>query len=132
MRPPTHSGGPTLSDPTDQTQPLPTGRSDHQKQVNPAEFGESLTLSRQRRNLSRPQEGSRTQFANTEARTNLYRHQPSALIAGKEINLEPGHSHVALNNHPACGAKAFARQLFRPHPPQLLRRLHACSIAAKT
>ena len=130
MRPPTHSGGPTLSDPTDQTQPLPTGRSDHQQQVNPAEFREGLTLSCQRRNLSRPQEGSRTQFANTEARTHLYRHQQSSLVAGKEINLEPGHSHVALNNHPACGAKTFARQLFSPHPPQLLRCLHACSIAA--
>ena len=130
MRPPSHGGCPTLSDPTDQTQPLPTGRPDHQQQVDPAEFRESLALSRQRRNFPRPEESSRTQFAKTETRTNLYRHQQSSLIAGKEINLQPGHSHVALNNYPACGAKAFARQRLRPPPPPLLRRLHACSIAA--
>jgi len=131
MRPPSHGGCPTLSDPTDQTQPFPARRPNHQQQVDPAEFGEGLALSRQCRNLSRPQEGSRTLLTNTEARTHLYRHQQSALIAGKEINLQPGHSHIALNNHPACGTKAFARQLFRPSPPPLLRRLHACSIAAK-
>ena len=130
MRPPSHGGCPTLSDPSDQTQPLPTGRPDHQQQVDPAEFREGLALSRQRRNLSRPQEDSRTLLADTEARTHLYRHQQSALITGKEINLQPGHSHVALNNDPACGAKAFARQLLRSPPPPLLRRLHACSIAA--
>ena len=131
MRPPSHGGCPTLSDPTDQTQPLPAGRPDHQQQVNPAEFRESLALSRERRNFPRAEEGSRTLLADTETRTHLYRHQQSALIADKEINLEPGHSHVALNNHPACGTKAFARQLLRPPPSPLLRRLHACSIAAK-
>ncbi len=132
MRPPSHGGCPTLSDPTDQTQPLPAGRPDHQQQVDPAEFREGLALSRPRRNLSRPQQGSWSVLADTEARAHLYRHQQSALIAGKEINLQPGHSHVALNNHPACGAKAFARQLLRPPPSPLLRRLHACSITAKT
>jgi hypothetical protein len=130
MRPPSHGGCPTLSDPADQTQPLPTGRPDHQQQVDPAEFREGLALSRQRRNLSRPQEDSRTLLADTETRTHLYRHQQSALITGKEINLQPGHSHVALNDRPACSAKAFARQLLRSPPPPLLRRLHACSIAA--
>ena len=129
-RPPSHGGEPTLSDATNQTQPLPVGRSDYQQQVNPADFGEGLALSRQCRNLSRSQECSWTQLADTKARAHLYRHQQSALIAGKEINLQPGHSHVALNNDPACGAKAFARQLLRPPPPPLLRRLHACSIAA--
>jgi hypothetical protein len=107
------------------------GRSNHQQQVNPAEFGEGLALSCHRCNLPRPQQGSWTQLADTEARAHLYRHQESALIARKEIDLKPGHSHVALNNQPARGAKAFARQLFRPPPPPLLRRLHVCSIAAR-
>ena len=70
-------------------------------------------------------------LADTEARAHLYRHQQAALITGKEIDLKPGHSHVALNNQPACGTKAFDRQIFRPSPPPLLRRLHACSIAAR-
>jgi hypothetical protein len=73
-RPPSHGGCPTLSDAANQTQPLPVGRSDHQQQVNPAEFGEGLALSRQRRNLPRPQEGSWTQLADAEARAHLYRH----------------------------------------------------------
>ena len=129
-RPPSHGGGPTLSDPANQTQPLPVGRSDHQQQVDPAELREGLALSHQRRNLPRAEERTWTLLANTEARSHLYRNQQATLIARKEINLQPGHSHVALNNDPACGAKAFARQLLRPPPPPLLRRLHACSIAA--
>ena len=130
-RPPSQGGCPALSDPTDQAQPLPLGRSNHQQQVNPAEFGEGLALSCHRCNLLRPQQGSWTQLADTEARAHLYRHQQSSLIAGKEIDLKPGHSHVALNNQPARGTKAFDRQIFRPSPPPLLRRLHACSIAAR-
>jgi hypothetical protein len=131
MRPPSHGGCPTLSDPTDQTQPLPTGRPDHQQQVDPAEFREGLALSRQRRNLSRPQEDSRTLLADTETRTHLYRHQQSALITGKEINLQPGHSQVVLNDGPACSTKAFTRRGFRSSPPPLLCRLHDHSIRAK-
>ena len=105
-RPPSHGGGPTLSDATDETQPLPVGRSDHQQQVNPAELREGLALSHQRRNLPRPQECSWTQLANTEARAHLYRHQESALIVREEINLKAGDSNVTLNDQPACGTKA--------------------------
>ena len=131
MRPPSHGGCPTLSDPTDQTQPLPAGRPDHQQQVDPAEFREGLALSHERRNLSRPQQGSWSVLADTEARAHLYRHQQSALIAGKEINLQPGHSQIVLNDGPACSAKAFTRQGFRSSPPPLLCRLHENSIRAK-
>ena len=127
-RPPSWGGGPTLSDPTDQAQPLTVRRPDHQQQVNPGEFGEGLALTCQRRNLSRPQECSRALLTNTETRTHLYRHEKSPLIVRKEINLQTGNSHVVLNHHPTCGTKAFARQLFRPPPPPLLRRLHDYSI----
>ncbi len=130
-RPPSHGGCPTLSDPANQTQPLPVGRSDHQQQVDPAELREGLALSRQRRDLPCAEERTWTLLANTEARSHLYRNQQATLIARKEINLQPGHSHVALNNHPACGAKAFARQFFRPSASQLLRRLHENSIRAR-
>jgi hypothetical protein len=130
-RPPSHGGCPTLSDATNQTQPLPVGRSDHQQQVDPAELREGLALSHQHRNLPRAEERTWTLLANTEARSHLYRNQQATLIARKEINLQPGHSNVALNNHPACGAKAFTRQGFRSSPPPLLCRLHENSIRVR-
>ena len=130
-RPPSHGGCPTLSDAANQTQPLHVGRSDHQQQVDPAELREGLALSHQRRNLPRAEERTWTLLANTEARSHLYRNQQATLIARKEIDLQPGHSHVALNNHPACSAKAFTRQGFRSSPPPLLCRLHENSIRAR-
>ena len=130
-RPPSHGGGPTLSDPADQAQPLTVRRPDHQQQVNPGEFGEGLALTCQRRNLSRPQECSRALLTNTETRTHLYRHEKSPLIARKEINLQPGHSQVVLNDGPACSTKAFTRQGFRSSPPPLLCRLHENSIRVR-
>ncbi len=130
-RPPSHGGCPTLSDATNQTQPLPVGRSDHQQQVDPAELREGLALSHQRRNLPRAEERTWTLLANTEARSHLYRNQQATLIAREEITLQPGHSHVALYNHPACSSKAFTRQGFRSSPPPLLCRLHDHSIRVK-
>ena len=130
-RPPSHGGCPTLSDPTDQTQPLPVGRSDHQQQVDPAEIREGLALSHQRRDLPRAEERTWTLLANTEARSHLYRHQQATLIARKEINLQPGHSQVVLNDGPACSTKAFTRQGFRSSPPPLLCRLHENSIRVR-
>ena len=130
-RPPSHGGGPTLSDPANQTQPLPVGRSDHQQQVDPAELRKGLALSHQRRDLPCAEERTWTLLANTEARSHLYRNQQATLIARKEINLKASNSHVALNNHPACGAKAFTRQGFRSSPPTLLCRLHENSIRVR-
>jgi hypothetical protein len=102
MRPPSHGGCPTLSDPSDQTQPLPTWRPDHQQQVDPAEFREGLALSHQRRNLPRAEERTWTLLANTEARSHLYRNQQATLIARKEIILKAGNSQVVLNDGPSC------------------------------
>ena len=130
-RPPSHGGCPTLSDPANQTQPLPVGRSDHQQQVDPAELREGLALSHQRRNLPRAEERTWTLLANTEARSHLYRNQQATLIARKEIDLKAGNSQVVLNDGPSCITKAFTRQLLRPSPPPLLCRLHGHSIRVK-
>ena len=101
-RPPSHGGGPTLSNPANQTQPLHVGRSDHQQQVDPAELREGLALSRQRRDLPCAEERTWTLLANTEARSHLYRNQQATLIARKEIDLKAGNSQVVLNDGPSC------------------------------
>lgn len=85
-RDPPPDGEPTLSDPANEAQPLLVGWSNHQKEINPAEFRERLSLPPQRRNLPRAKQRPWALRADAAPCAHFYCYESSSLVARKEIN----------------------------------------------